>query len=126
MATRHTQLKSRDGDREISATNTVTDAPIVPIEQLERMHAFRPDLVDWYIQETSFEAQKRREGRDRVNLYVFIERVLGLIFGLLVAVLGIGGGIYLGLHGRDVAASIIGGGSLATIVSAFIYGRNKS
>jgi hypothetical protein len=46
-ATRLHAQKTRNGDLGIAMSEHSTDAPIILIEVLERLHAIRPDKVDW-------------------------------------------------------------------------------
>jgi hypothetical protein len=101
------------------------DALILPVSQLEELHAFRPDLVDLVVSETQKEAAHRRSQESRVNLFVFIERVLGQISAMLLAVLGIAGGIYAGLSGQPWLGGVIVSVTIGTLAVTFIR-RNQS
>lgn len=57
---------------------------------------------------------------------MFAERMAGLVFALLIAVVGLGASVYLAMNGHDVTASILGGGTLVGIVTAFVAGRKQS
>ncbi len=46
----------------------------------------------------------------------------GMIFGFIVALVGLGGSIFLGYKGAQVAAGILGGGTLASLVYTFVIG----
>ncbi len=59
-------------------------------------------------------------------MYVFIERIGGLVFGTLVAVFGLGIAAYLALHGAERVAIVLGGGTLASIVWAIVSGKRNS
>jgi uncharacterized membrane protein len=50
----------------------------------------------------------------------------GQIFGFILGVIGIGGGLWAGINGAPATGSIIGGGSLAAIVTAFLRQRPAS
>lgn len=54
---------------------------------------------------------------------VFIERIAGLVFALVIAVVGLGVAAYLALNNHDTAASVIGGATLVGLVTAFIAGK---
>jgi uncharacterized membrane protein len=100
-----------------------TDSPIIPVPQLERLHAFKPEAVDWVLQQTQIEAETRRSEIRRINLFTFIERVLGQIFGLLIGLSGIFGGGYIALHGEPWAGVSIAGVTIGSLAIAFITGR---
>ena len=61
-----------------------------------------------------------------MNRFIFIERIIGQLFGLVTVTLGLGGAVYLGLRGWNITASVIGGGSLASLAGVFIYGSKKN
>ena len=123
MSNRHTTVKTRGGGKELALSQTTTDSPIIPVEQLERLHAFRPDKVDWIFNQTELEALARREGRRQINRYVFIERIVGQVFGLLIGLFGLGAALYAGLHGATTVGVILAGGTLVALVSVFIVGK---
>ncbi len=50
----------------------------------------------------------------------------GLICGFLVACLGLVGSVVLGIHGDSVTASVIGGGTLVSLVGVFVLGKNAT
>lgn len=56
MANNQTRAHAqRDGG--LTVHSTTTDAPILPIEQMERLHSLLPDKVDWVFEQTALEAQ---------------------------------------------------------------------
>jgi len=119
MANRSLSAQARNSQgNELTLHAQDTDAPILPVASLEHLHAFRPDLVDFVINQTAAEAQHRRERR--VDAYVFIERILGQLSAIALAVLGIGGGIYAGLRGMQVIAIAIVSSTIGTLAVAFV------
>lgn len=123
--TRLQAQKNKNGDLGIAMSEHSTDSPIIPIEALERLHAFRPDKVDWIFDQTEKEAEFRRKNDSRVNAYIFIERLVGQIFGLLIGVSGIVGSVYLGINNHEVLAGTIATATIATLAVSFIKGRNS-
>jgi len=121
MANRSLSAQARNarGD-ELTLHAQDTDAPILPVASLEHLHAFRPDLVDFVINQTAAEAQHRRHRERRVDTYVFIERILGQCSAIALAVLGIGGGLYAGLRGMQVIAIAIISATIGTLAVAFV------
>lgn len=124
MATKHVKAQARDSSgNEIAIASTNSDSPLLPVEQLERLHQFRPDLVDFVVNETSEEAKTRRNENKKINCYTFIERIVGLIFSLIIALVGVIGAIYLGLEGHDWLAGILGTVTIGTLAVAYL--KNK-
>lgn len=54
-----------------------------------------------------------------------IATILGLISGFAIAVIALVGSGYLIMQGHDIAGAILGTGSLASLVSVFVIGKNS-
>lgn len=115
---------NRNGDQ-LTVQSHETDAPALPVEQLQHLHQFRPDLVDFVIEQTKAEAEHRRSQDSRINWFIFLERVFGQLAAVIVATLGIGGGIYAGLNGQPVLGGTIATVTIGTLAVAFLR-RNSS
>jgi hypothetical protein len=124
MASKHTHLRARQG--EVAVSQTTTDAPLLPVEQIERLQQILPHRVEWVFEQTQVESEHRRMELRRVNTMIFIERMAGLFFALVVAVLGLGVAAYLAIQGKELTASIIGGATLVGLVASFIGGKQKA
>ena len=122
MASRHTRVSAKGN--EVAVSSTTTDSPILPIEQIERLKALAPERVDWVFDQTELESSHRRNENKRVNSLVFAERMLGLVFALMIAIAGLAAAVYLALHGHELTASVIGGATLASMVASFIARRS--
>lgn len=122
MASRHTRVSAKGN--EVAVSSTTTDSPILPIEQIERLKALAPERVDWVFEQTELESNHRRSENKRVNTLVFVERLLGLLFALGIALAGLSSAVYLALHGHEITASVIGGATLASMVASFIARRS--
>jgi len=121
MASKHVKAQAKDNNRnEIAIASVNSDSPLLPVEQLEKLHQFRPDLVDFVIEETKTESQKRRIETTRINNFTFIERIIGLIFSLIISLVGVSGSIYLGLQGHDWLAGTIGTVTIGTLAVAYL------
>ncbi|MFW2600176.1 DUF2335 domain-containing protein [Aliarcobacter butzleri] len=51
--------------------------------------------------------------------------ILGLISGFAIAIIALVGSGYLIMQGHDVAGAVLGTGSLASLVSVFVYGKKS-
>ena len=112
-----------DRGQSLQVSQHETDSPILPVPQLEQLHNFRPDLVDWVTAQTEKEAEHRRAREDKVNGYVFFERISGIVGGVLISMFGLGISAYVALHGQPWVAGVIGGGTLVGIVGVLVQGR---
>lgn len=127
MATKAVQAKAtnRNGDQ-LTVQSHESDALLLPVEQLERLHHFRPDLVDFVIEQTRTEAEHRRRQDVIVNRFIFVERVIGQLSAIVVASLGIAGGIYAGLNGQPWLGGTIATVTIGTLGVAFLGRRSKT
>ena len=80
-----TTAQLRNKDQHITVSQQETDAPVLPIAQIERLKEIHPERVDWVFEETTKEGSFRRSEMKRVNSMIFIERILGMIAGSLSA-----------------------------------------
>lgn len=124
MGNRSRTASLKKQDSELSVSEHETDAPILPVAQLERLQTFRPDKVDWYFRETERESQFRRDETKRVNTLIFRERLLGQCFALVIGVGGIVGGAWVALHGHPTAGSAIAVAAICTLAVVFLTGKN--
>lgn len=90
------------------------DMPILPVDQLERLHAIKPDAVDWVIRQAQIEAEHRREETSRVNGFIFFENLFGQFAALVIGAAGVIGGSWVAVNGQPwagvaIAAAVIGG-----------------
>jgi uncharacterized membrane protein len=122
---RNASVKTRSGN-ELTVQENETDSPIIPVQHLEKLHSFRPDLVDWVVNQTEKEAEHRRSHGKRIDFYIYTERLLGQIFGFSIGLAGIGGGAYVAIQGQPWAGVSIATAAITGLATAFIVGRNKS
>jgi len=108
-----------------ASTGQVTDGPILPIDQLERLYAIKPDAVDWVIQQTQIEAEHRREETSRVNSFIFIEHLLGQFSALLIGAAGILGGSWVATSGQPWAGVTIAAAVITGLAVAYLKGKTK-
>ncbi|WP_367025785.1 hypothetical protein ABZN20_15120 [Methylococcus sp. ANG] len=121
---RHTTANVRErSGKELTLQQHDTDSPIIPVAQIERLHQFRPDLVDWVFHQTQAEAEHRRTETRRVNTFVFVERLLGQIFALLIGLAGIVGGVYAAINGQPWAGGTIASLAITGLAAVFLTGR---
>jgi len=108
-----------DGRNEITVSDTHTDSPIIPIAHIERMHNFRPDLVDWIVSETSKEAENRRSQQVYVNKSVTRINIIGQFMAFTIGMTAIIGGIFATLQGYP-SALWLSGTAITALAVAFL------
>lgn len=69
---------------------------------------------------------KHRQDLERITVKSGArDSLFGLISGLIIGVLGILGSVYCILGGQQVGGSILGTGTLTSLVSVFVYGSRQ-
>lgn len=124
MSNRHTTGRVSK-DRELTVEHTETDSPIIPVAQLERLHSFKPEAVDWVIAQTQIESEHRRKETSRVHTFIFIEHLLGQIFALIIGISGVAGGAWVALSGQPGAGGTIAVAAITGLAVSFITGRRE-
>jgi hypothetical protein len=115
------QVRAKNGRGDELAVDThESDSPILPAVQLERLHQFRPDLVDFVVDQTKQEAEFRRATTQRRDRFMLTERLFGMVCAVIVCTIGVVGGGYVGLHGQPVLGGTIATAALGTLAVAFI------
>ena len=122
---RQTTVQLKDKDRHLMASEHQTDAPLLPMAQIEQLQRIAPHRVDWFFDETSKEGNFRRKETGRVNTFVFIERMGGILSGLAIGALALFFAYQLAMAGHDGVAAVIGGTTVVGLVSTFIFGARK-
>jgi hypothetical protein len=97
-----------------------TDCPLLPVPQLEQLQKFRPDAVDLVITETAKWGEHRRSEDRRVNLFVFVERIVGQICAFCMGTTAIAGGVYAAVNGQPGVGTAIVTIGLGTLAVAFL------
>lgn len=107
---RHTNVKATkkpDGHSEMSVSQHDTESPVLPVAQLERLQTFKPDAVQWVIDQTQIEAEHRRKQESRINGYIFTEHLIGQVFSLVIGISGIGFGSWVAVNNQPWAGATI-------------------
>lgn len=125
MGNRHTTAQVREKDRHVTVSQHETDSPVLPMAQLRQLKEIHPDRIDWVFEETSKESQFRRKELTRVNIFTFLERLIGMIFGLTIGCTGLYATYMLAMSGHDAVAGIVGGTTVVGLVAAFVVGAKK-
>lgn len=102
-----------------------TDSPILPIAHIEKLQSFRPDIVDFIVNETGQEGATRRAEQLRHNTFVFIERILGQLIAAGVCCATLYAAYQTALAGHDWPAAVIGSTAVIGLAAAFLNGRRR-
>ncbi|MBQ9601398.1 MAG: hypothetical protein IJR46_05225 [Neisseriaceae bacterium] len=121
MASKNTQLKARNNQgNELSVSHSQTDSPILDVASLERLQQFRPDIVDFIIEQTAKEADSRIKNEAIIILFTFIERLGGILLAFAICILGVIGSVWTAKQGYTSLAITIAVTCIGTLAVAFL------
>ena len=125
---KHSQATLQKDEKKTSLTlqNQEVDTPLLPGEQMERLHSVCPEVVKWILEQTQIEAEHRRKETSRVNIFIFIEHLLGQIFGFLIGIAGVIGGVFAAVNDYPKAGATIAVVAIGTLAVAFIGKLTKN
>ncbi|MBF0785796.1 hypothetical protein E4T80_10020 [Muribacter muris] len=122
---KNTQIKARNAGSEIHLSHSQVDTPLLDVKSLEHLQQFRPDIVDFVVEQTKKEAEHRRKQDSRMINYTFIERIGALLLGTLIGAGSITGAIYAAMQGFETLATAIATVGLGSLAVAFLRRDKK-
>ena len=122
---RSTTAQVKNKDFTVALAQHDTDAPVLPMDQIERLKEILPDKVDWVFIEAAKEGTFRRDETRRVNTFVALERLGGILVGFLIGCVALFISGFLAIKGHDTVAAIVGGTTVIGLVTAFATGQRK-
>jgi len=84
-----------------------------------------PGLANRIIHQFEEQSKHRRELEQKVIKSDLVMARLGLIFGFIIGMASVIGGIITALLGKELAGGFIGSSGLIGLVSVFIYGTKS-
>jgi uncharacterized membrane protein len=107
----------------LSTTTTVLTGPLPSPEILIQYNQAVPGAADRIIAMAEHDSA-HLQTMERMTLTAFYqERRLGQILGFCIAAMFLAASVYLAINGHEVAASVLGGTTLVSLVSIFVVGR---
>lgn len=97
--------------------------PLPPPEILARYEAITPGAADRIIAMAERQSAHRQELESSVIHGNLTAQRVGQRYGLIIGVLGISAAVILGVIGKELASSALGGGTVVSLVALFITGR---
>jgi len=126
MANKNTRVEARNPQgNELRVSHTELDSPVLDVNALERLHQFRPDIVDFVIEQTRAEAENRRKLEKKIVWLTFIERMSGILLAAGVCAGGIFGAIQAASHGYEKLSLTIAISCIGTLAVAFLRRQNN-
>lgn len=96
--------------------------PLPPPEAFAKYDQTLTGAADRILTMAEKQQGNRLEMQNKILKSDIINEKLGLLFGFLIALSAIGGGVYCAHIGQTWAAVAIGGGGVAGLVAAFVQG----
>jgi len=112
----------REEITEIKAFLQHFTGPLPPPEAFAKYEQTLKGAADRIISMAEKQQAHRQEIEKKIVKSDIINEKLGLVFGIIVALSAIGGGVYCAYIGQTWAAVAIGGGGVAGLVAAFVQG----
>lgn len=122
---KNTQIKARNANSEISLSHSQVDTPLLDVNAIERLQQFRPDIVDFVVEQTKLEAEHRRKSDSKVINFTFIERIGALLLGALIGFGSVAGAIYAAMLGFETLGTTIAAVGLGSLGVAFLKRDKK-
>jgi uncharacterized membrane protein len=94
-------------------------------EDFGRYEQIHPGAAKMILDMANSESEHRRSMEAKAMSRAHREVVVGQIFGLLIGLSALGATVMLGFYDKEVAASLVGGGTLLGLVTVFVKGRSK-
>lgn len=96
--------------------------PLPPPDAFAKYEQILKGAADRILTMAEKQQENRQEMQSKILKSDIINEKLGLLFGFLVALSAIGGGVYCAHMGQTWPAVAIGGGGVAGLVAAFVQG----
>jgi len=112
-------------NRQISVQLESFSGPLPPPQVLAEYERVVPGAAAKILDMAMSQSEHRKSLETKVINSNIGNSKLGLWFGLFIGVVGIIAGTILGLHDKQIAGGVIGGGSLVSLVGVFIYGSQQ-
>jgi uncharacterized membrane protein len=97
--------------------------PIPDAESLAQYNEIIPDGANRIMSMAENQQAHRISLEDKVTTGQLNQSGNGQWFGFILGILGLVSGVYLGVNGFQVVGSIIGGGTVVSLVSVFVIGK---
>jgi uncharacterized membrane protein len=111
--------------RKLKNSNYLNAASIPSPELLTKYNAVMPGLAERLVSQAEQQTSHRHYIEKKHLNSAILKSLLGLVFGFLIGLLGVGGGMYLTYMGFNVIGIIFSSATLVSLVMTFIYGSQS-
>lgn len=110
----------------ITQVSSSFSGPLPPPEVLAQFDRVVPGAAERIIAMAEKQADHRRGLEKKITESDISDSRLGLIFGFLIGLIGVGGGVMTAILGRPGTGSVISITALASLVGVFVYGSSQN
>jgi uncharacterized membrane protein len=96
-----------------------------PPDVVERYNALDPEIIEIWKEQWKTQSSHRQALEKQAVTAQLKESGRGQIMAFLIAIIGISCSTFLTYCGHAIVGSILGGGTIVSLVGAFIYGKQK-
>lgn len=108
----------------VSIQHKSHSGPLPDADTLIKYDSVIPDGADRIMKMAEVQQVHRMKMEDKVISSQSTQSKLGQIFGLIIGIVGIGSGTFLAAMGETTVGGIIAGGTVVSLVSVFVIGKN--
>lgn len=107
----------------ISVQSHKWEAPLPPPAVLDEFNHVVPNGAERIVRAWELESEHRRQIEHTEQKSFYRDRMTGKIFALIFVIAALGVTAWCALVGAEWLGAVIGGGTIASVVWAFIHGR---
>jgi len=108
----------------VSIQHKSHSGPLPDADTLIKYDSVIPEGADRIMKMAEVQQVHRMKMEDKVITSQSTQSKLGQIFGLIIGIVGIGSGTFLAAMGETTVGGIIAGGTVVSLVSVFVIGKN--
>lgn len=113
-------------ESKLVATHQSFSGPIPPPIVLKEYNDICPGAADRILKMAEDQSTHRQRLEKEVITSDIKNEKRGQLFGFLIGVTGITASVFLGVFASSWAAVLLGGGTLVSLTSVFVYGKRQS
>ena len=119
-------MKAKNRNSELLHLKEEYSGPIPHPNILKQFEEVISGSADRILKMAEKEQEHRHEFENKIISHKKIMELTGLIFGFLLALIIIGGGIYLLLNDKSAKGFVLILGGIGTIITPFIFSKTKN
>ncbi len=117
--------KSQSPEGAVLTYQAAFAGPLPPPKAIKQYEEVLPGAADRIIAMAENQSSHRQKIETKVINSDILNSKLGLIFGFIIGLVGIIGGVYVVVHDKAFAGGFIITGTLVSLVGTFVYGSRQ-